>query len=318
MNRLNIAEAKQIDLVDYLATLGHHPQKVRGAEYWYLSPLRQERTASFKVDRQLNLWYDHGTGQGGSIIDFGMAYFSCGLAAFMERLEHGLSFHRRPSSAPLPPAGEKKKIRLLSEQVVGCPGLVRYVAERCIPLELARQHCREVRCELNGREFYALGFRNDLGGYELRNPRFKGSCSPKAPTFIRNGAAELSVFEGCFDFLSYLVIRAERSLPETSYLILNSLSAFEASLSLMQQFPRTTLYLDHDAAGRKLTGQALKENTSFRDGSGLYAGAKDLNEWHVGTTLSRRNAARIVREVRARSPGDPPAKDRRPGKKMRR
>lgn len=37
------AAARQIDLVDYLASLGHQPQKVRNQDYWYLSPLREEK-----------------------------------------------------------------------------------------------------------------------------------------------------------------------------------------------------------------------------------------------------------------------------------
>jgi len=63
-------EAKQIDLVDYLAALGHRPQKIRNKDYWYHSPLRDEKTASFKVNRSLNVWYDHGIGKGGNLIDF--------------------------------------------------------------------------------------------------------------------------------------------------------------------------------------------------------------------------------------------------------
>lgn len=54
-------DAKQLDLVDYLASLGHQPQKVRNQDHWYLSPLREEKNPSFKVDRRLNVWYDHGT-----------------------------------------------------------------------------------------------------------------------------------------------------------------------------------------------------------------------------------------------------------------
>lgn len=60
MEKLNCEQAKHIDLVDYLATLGHHPEKIRNNDYWYLSPLREEKTASFKVNRKLNVWYDHG------------------------------------------------------------------------------------------------------------------------------------------------------------------------------------------------------------------------------------------------------------------
>src|SRR3982751_873173 len=79
--------ARQIDLVNYLESLDHHPQKIRGIDYWYLSPLRNEKTASFKVNRKLNLWYDHGLGKGGSLIDFGILYFDCSVKDFLERLQ---------------------------------------------------------------------------------------------------------------------------------------------------------------------------------------------------------------------------------------
>lgn len=46
---MTIAEAKQLRIVDYLASLGYHPQSVISKQYWYLSPLRDERTPSFKV-----------------------------------------------------------------------------------------------------------------------------------------------------------------------------------------------------------------------------------------------------------------------------
>ena len=51
---MTIAEAKQLRIVDYLASLGYHPQSVTSKQYWYLSPLRNERTPSFKVNDRLN------------------------------------------------------------------------------------------------------------------------------------------------------------------------------------------------------------------------------------------------------------------------
>lgn len=56
MSKITIAVAKQLDLVDYLASLGFQPEKIRGQDYWYRSPLRQEKTASFKVNRAKRLW----------------------------------------------------------------------------------------------------------------------------------------------------------------------------------------------------------------------------------------------------------------------
>ena len=64
--RLSIDEARQIDMVEYLSKLGHSPSKIKNFDYWYLSPLREEKTPSFKVNRKLNCWYDHGIGKGGS------------------------------------------------------------------------------------------------------------------------------------------------------------------------------------------------------------------------------------------------------------
>ena len=64
MKKLTSAEAKQINMLDYLTALGHHPEKIRNKDYWYLSPLREEKTPSFKVNRSLNAWYDHGIGKG--------------------------------------------------------------------------------------------------------------------------------------------------------------------------------------------------------------------------------------------------------------
>ena len=62
-------QANQIDLVNYLEKLGHRPQKIRSNDYWYLSPLREEKTPSFKVNRKMNVWYDHDMGKGGTLVD---------------------------------------------------------------------------------------------------------------------------------------------------------------------------------------------------------------------------------------------------------
>lgn len=57
---MTIEEAKQVRIVDFLAQLGHHAQYVKSDQYWYLSPLRDEQSPSFKVNDRLNEWYDLG------------------------------------------------------------------------------------------------------------------------------------------------------------------------------------------------------------------------------------------------------------------
>ena len=68
---MTIAEAKQLRIVDYLARLGHRPRSIKSDQYWYFSPLRDERTPSFKVNARLNEWYDFGAATGGDLVELG-------------------------------------------------------------------------------------------------------------------------------------------------------------------------------------------------------------------------------------------------------
>ena len=43
---MNIETAKQINLADYLHSLGYSPVKQQGINLWYKSPLREETEAS--------------------------------------------------------------------------------------------------------------------------------------------------------------------------------------------------------------------------------------------------------------------------------
>ena len=47
---MTIEQAKQIRLEDFLQSFGHTPVRRRGIMVWYFSPLRNERTPSFKVN----------------------------------------------------------------------------------------------------------------------------------------------------------------------------------------------------------------------------------------------------------------------------
>jgi len=56
--------------------LNYSPVKERGADLWYKSPLHEDNTSSFKVNKILNSWYDFGIGEGGSIIDLVCTMFN--------------------------------------------------------------------------------------------------------------------------------------------------------------------------------------------------------------------------------------------------
>src|SRR3954465_13912167 len=228
---LDPRQVKQIDMVEYLQILGFEPQKVKNNDYWYLSPLREEKEASFKVNRKLNLWYDHGLGKGGSIIDFGMLYYKCSIPSFIQRLSQSFSFHCKHDSVqqPLPNTQSQQEaleptIKVIAAKPLTNPILCRYLSERKIPEEIPEKNCKEVYFEVAGRRNFAIGFENKSGGFELRNSLFKGCSSPKDITHISTpGTNEVAVFEGFFSFLSYQTLYHKDALL-TNFLVLNSLS----------------------------------------------------------------------------------------------
>jgi hypothetical protein len=249
MEKLNCEHAKRLDLVEYLAFLGHQPQKIRNEDYWYLSPLREEKTASFKVNRNRGIWFDHGIGKGGDLIDFGTLYHNCSVRELLKRLS---GYQAHPVLSFPPPiisgnlsganphfAGEKKetkdsKIVVLDSRPLVAIELLNYLQKRCIPLEIANRYCKEVDFLLYGKKQTVIGFQNNTGGYELRNENFKGSSSRKDVTFIDNRRDDIAVFEGLFSFLSFCTVNKNLTAPLANCLVLNSLSFFEKSQTRLE------------------------------------------------------------------------------------
>ncbi|HEV8083395.1 MAG TPA: toprim domain-containing protein [Chitinophagaceae bacterium] len=299
-NKFNCIEANSIDLVDYLSNLGYHPQKTNGNNYWYFSPLRDENTPSFKVNRKLNVWFDFGEGKGGTLVDFGVRYFNCSVSEFLTRIKdrslHPFSFHPRM-------ADEKKnstdgKILIVNAQPLHSKQLLDYLNKIQIPLSIAERFCEEIEFSLYNKKQSAIGFKNDRGGYELRNESFKGSSSPKYVTSINTNSNHLSVFEGFFDFLSWQVFSHRKndeplqglSKIQTDFLILNSLSFFEKMQKEMGKYARVNLFLDSDNSGIKATQKAIANNSILKDQSILHKDFKDLNDKLIDKRLMAKHA----------------------------
>ncbi len=85
---MKCAEANKVDLVDYLCSFGFIPAKTISYDCWYLSPFRNEKEASFKVNKTKNVWYGHGAGKGGSVVDFVTSYFNCNVLSALQKLSY--------------------------------------------------------------------------------------------------------------------------------------------------------------------------------------------------------------------------------------
>ncbi|WP_205514300.1 toprim domain-containing protein [Longitalea arenae] len=295
---MKISEANAKDMVEFLSKLGYEPARKSGQHYWYLSPLREEKTPSFKVNLKLNMWYDFGGGgkDHGDLVNFGTRYFNCSVKEFLSKMD---DYYRHITPHILQPHTNKAKeekdaeIKVTSVRSLTSFALLNYLKKRKIPQHIAQRYCQEVNYELKGKMYYSIGFKNDAGGYALRNQYVKLASMPNTSTFINNGERDLVVFEGFFDFLSYKALYAKQQEPPRNFLILNSTSFFKDKLPIMHEHRKVHLFIDNDKTGDNCMGMALAlDNTKFIDERNLYKNYNDLNDWLVNFGLSQNQSNR--------------------------
>lgn len=208
----DIHQIKRLSIRNYLSQRGIQPTRENAHCGFYRSPFRAEHTPSFKVDYVQNLWHDFGTGEGGSIIDLVMRLENCDFMQAIHSLDNGEIKITASSANPVPAIPTAPALRILSDAPLRHPALVGYLQSRGIAPETASAFCREVRYTVGEINYFAIGFRNDAGGWELRSGRFKGSSSPKHITTIDNRSDTMIAFEGFMDFLSYLTLKIPEPL----------------------------------------------------------------------------------------------------------
>ena len=302
-------DLKNISIRQFLARRGILPKYERNGYGMYLSPLREERTPSFKVDYVRNLWYDFGLGEGGTLLTLVMRLERCDSREAVRRLQNGEK--RDAGSASLSPSvGERPAVggpspvvrlaavpalRILSDDPLRHPALIGYLVSRGIVPSVAAAFCREVRYEVNGRAFFAVGFRNDAGGWELRSERFKGGSSPKHITTIDNRSDTVIAFEGFMDFLAYLSLKHPERL-RIDAAVLNSVVNLPKAIPFLSRHPVIHAFFDNDEAGRKTTADLLRlcPRSEIIDQSHFYRRYKDVNDYLTAHIKARPNPPKIT------------------------
>ena len=292
MERTEIDAMRHIALADFLARLGHEPVRRSGNELWYRAPYRNERTPSFRVNVAKQLWYDFGTGKGGDI--FTLAGEFLGSGDFMEQVKFITETANMVVDRLEPPTYQAKPTESVFEDVEVAPlfrsPLTEYLAERCIPYAVASRHCCRLNYGVRGKRYFAVGFPNMAGGYEVRSRYFKGCIPPKDVSLVKATdipAGECLVFEGFMDFLSAVTLDVTGN---ADCLVLNSVANVEKAAGLLDGYGSIVCFLDRDDAGRRtLAALVGRYGERVTDRSFLYDGCKDLNEYLQRTTKKQKN-----------------------------
>ncbi len=265
---MNSAQAKNINLPDLLAKLGFQPTEISkaGNEYWYTSPFRSEKTASFHTSFLGGKWIWKDFGDiGGTVIDFVLRYKGFyrvnDALQFLDEIYQGRvkPIPVNPKQNSLlgkSPRDEKPVLEL--KNVSPLQKSWPYVKGRGINEAVAKAYLNDIEFvnRNTGKTYFAAGIKNLSEGFEIRNPFFKSSIGKKDMTLIRGeeGTKVISVFEGFMDFLTYLteegVVKATEDI-----LVLNSLSFQQRARDFIEsgQYVQVLTFFDNDKTGNKAT-----------------------------------------------------------------
>ena len=259
---MTLDEIKQINIRAYLGQMNVNPVKNYGYYGMYHCPFRGDRNASFKVDYRKNVWYDFGTNEGGSIIDLVIRLDSCSFNDAVIKLVGGTNIqlqkqsddctYKRTNVATSQRSNTDNssvnRVQIINIQPISHVKLIAWIQERKIDLILANLYCKEIHYRNRDKLYFSIGFRNDKGGYELSSPpSFKSCISPKEITTFRNGSDTCLLFEGFWDFLSYLTIqKIERT--KNNVAVLNSVANVPKAMNFLKTHKEIYTYLDNDDA----------------------------------------------------------------------
>lgn len=270
-------------IVEYLANKGIQPIKIRENNYYYFSPFRNETEASFNVDSIQNKYYDFGEGKGSGLVTLISRLENISIKEIIYRYSNNDFSFQKLKATHSKELIKSKRIQIIEQKQVYSYVLKSYLKERGIYSSNAYQYLEEVTFIIeNCKPQFALGFKNLDGNFELRNSIFKGSTG-KNLSINKNNIADkrVFVFEGFFDFLSFLEIN---NYPNFNYIILNSTANLSKLFDYLinQKLVEIHLYLDNDLSGDNCTNEIISRySSSVIDHRMEYIDFNDLNEFLI-------------------------------------
>ena len=275
---MNCNQFNSISLEEVLQILGHLPTKQTEKEAWFLNPFSTENQASFKLDKRNNIWYLYSEGIGGNNTDFMIKYLNASVKEVLEWAENQIfsSFHQQnfPNQKL---ENLHKNYEIIEVKEIQHPALMEYLRTRKV--ENQTEFLKEIHYQMNDKNYFGIGFKNNSGGYEIRNKYSKICLGKKDVSTIKNGSGNVKIFEGFFDFLSFKNIENFLEKEPSDYIILNSVSMIHNIKNSLGNYENIELYFDNDEAGNRAVKMLKNELENIEDCRVLYSDLKDLNEY---------------------------------------
>ena len=273
---MNCSEAKNISIRAVLESFSLFPSKEHTRTAFYFALDREEKTPSLSVDFIKNTAFDFGTGKSYDIISIVQTMKRCSVSDALKYLEQfNFSFQKQN----LKLENLRKDYEIIDVKEIQHPALLDYLKSRNV--EDQKKWVEEIHYRMNDKNYFGIGFKNDSGGYEIRNAYSKICLGKKDITSIKNDSKDVRVFEGFFDFLSFKNVESYLEKETSDYLILNSITMIHKVKNEIENYKNIELYFDNDEAGTRAVEIMKNDLKNAEDCRVLYSGFKDLNDWLI-------------------------------------
>ena len=185
--------------------------------------------------------------------------------------------------------------RILDIKEVENHSLIQYLKTRKV--ENQTEFLKEIHYQMNDKNYYGIGFKNDSDGYEIRNKYSKICLGKKDISTIKNSSENVKIFEGFFDFLSFKNVENFLEKEPSDYIILNSVSMIQKIKNVVQNYQKVELYFDNDNAGNRAVEMIKNEGENIEDCRILYKNHKDLNEFLMSRVMRKRDTGREYEDL---------------------
>lgn len=207
---MNPEYANTIPLRDILHKLGSNPVQENTDCLYYLSIFEEGDTPQLKVHKATNRWEDVHACRSGGPLELVQGWLQqqglkCAEADVLHWLKFTIGYPSLIEKFGLkkPEADNLYSIAFktgLQEQ-----SLIRYVLQQGFSFNQAKRFFKQVYVlnKATGKEFRALGMRNEEGGYALYSPHLEAMTAPLSVSFIRgekNDYERVYVFKTPFDY----------------------------------------------------------------------------------------------------------------------
>ena len=228
------------------------------------------------------MFYDFGVGLGGNTIDFVMKLFNYNFKDAVKWLQNefdSFSFHQLEPNFISRQINKGKSYSITKAQTLQNTILIDYLKSRCLNISLCTKYLCEVYYKINDKKYFGVGFKNDVGGIEIRNKYAKLCLGKKWFTRIKNNQSKVIVIESWSDFISLLTLYPELE-KSYDYIILNPFATLSKLDDVFESYLEIMFTLDNDEAGSKATKHYVdKWQNCLIDIRFIYQNSKDINDF---------------------------------------